>query len=124
MRSTTARPSSARRSRRDWGFTLIELVVAILLIDVAVLAVVRTHAIVVRERNLMRMRSAAVNTAATRLEQQLAAPCAAASGSSSLPAASEHWSASFDGHTREIGDSVVFGVTMSHIVVLRTRLPC
>jgi len=124
MRSGSARPDLPRRSRRESGFSLLELLVAILLIDVALLAVARTHAVVVRQRNDGRMRSAAVNAAATRIEQLLASPCAAASGSSSLPASSETWSAQFDGHTREVSDSVAFGVPAQHIVVLRTRLPC
>ena len=124
MRSASARPHPPRRSRHESGFSLLELLVAILLIDVALLAIVRTHAVVVRQRNDTRMRFAAAAAAATRIEQLLASPCAPASGSSSGPAWSELWSAQLDGHTREIEDSVAFGAPASHVVVLRTRFPC
>ena len=124
MGSTPVEPRRSRRSRRELGFSLLELLVAILLIDVAVLGIVRTHAVVVRSRNAMRARSAATTAASARLEQLLASPCTAASGSALRPAAVEFWSSQLDGHGREISDSVVFGGAASHVVVLRTRVPC
>lgn len=117
-------PRSPRRSNRESGFSLLELLVAILLVDVAILGIVHTHAIVVRNRNEMRARSAAVIGAADRIEQILASPCTAGSGSSVLPASAEFWSSSLAGQTREISDSVVFGASAPHMVVLRTRFPC
>jgi Tfp pilus assembly protein PilV len=123
MRSAPADLRSPRRSRLRPGFSLLELLVAMLLIDVAILGIVHTHAIVVRNRNEMRARSAAVTGAAARIEQILASPCTAGSGSSVLPASVEFWSSRLDGQTREISDSIVFGAS-AHVVVLRTRFPC
>src|SRR5690349_17985721 len=72
---------TARRSGRELGFTLLELLVSILLVDVAILAVLHTHAVVIRNRNETRARSAAVDAATARVEQIIASPCAAVAGS-------------------------------------------
>jgi Tfp pilus assembly protein PilV len=117
-------PGDPRRSRHEPGFSLLELLVAILLVDVAILGIVHTHAIVVRNRNDMRARSAAVTATTAKIEQILASPCTAGSGSSVLASAAEFWSSSLDGQTREIRDSIVFGASALHVVVLRTRFPC
>jgi len=115
--------SPPRRLKRDSGFSLVEALVALVLVDVALLAIVHTHAVVVRRRNEMRARSAAIAAATTRVEQLLASPCTAASGVVSTRLLSEIWSQRIDPHVREVADSVVFGAP-SHDVVLRTRLPC
>jgi Tfp pilus assembly protein PilV len=114
----------ARPSRHELGFTLLELLVAILLVDVAILAIVHTQAIVVRSRSEMRARAAAVNTATARVEQILASPCAAAAGSAILPASAEFWASNLGATTREISDSIAFGASASHRFVVRTRSPC
>ena len=124
MRSAPFERRPPRRSRHELGFSLLELLVAILLLDIAILGIVRTHAIVVRSRNEMRARSAATTAAAAPLERMLASPCSAGSGSSLSPASAELWSSQVDGHIREISDSIVFGTSASHAVVLRTRFPC
>ncbi len=124
MRSAPTDPRSPRRSHHEYGFSLLELLVAILLVDVAILGIVHTHAVVVRNRNEMRARSAAVIGAADRIEQILASPCTAGSGSSVLAASAEFWSSRLEEQTREISDSIVFGPSAPHVVVLRTRFPC
>jgi Tfp pilus assembly protein PilV len=113
-----------RRSRHELGFSLLELLVAILLVDVAILAIVHTHAIVVRHRNETHARAAAVNAAASRIEQILASPCVASSGSALQRASAEFWSSRLDAATREISDSLEFGASARHRFVLRTRSQC
>jgi Tfp pilus assembly protein PilV len=122
MSSVSCRPPSRRR--RPFGFSLVELLVAIILIDVALLALVQTTAVVVRRRNEARARATAVNTASARIERLLASPCATASGSASLPSLFENWSAHPVGSAGEAADSVSFGLDAAHTFVLRTRLSC
>jgi len=126
MRSTPVRGRSPRRSRHESGFSLLELLVAILLVDVALLAIAHTHAVVLRQRNETRIRAAAVAAASARIEALLASPCIAAAGSSSLPTMLELWSVQVEGHVREVSDSLAFGwgAPLSHTFVLRTRVPC
>jgi Tfp pilus assembly protein PilV len=126
MWSTPVREPSRARSpaRRAWGFSLVELLVAIVLIDVGLLAVVQTTAVVVHRRNEAHVRAMAVSTAANRLEQLLASPCATTSGESATAALTETWSSRLTGRTRDVSDSVAFGAPAPHRVVLRTRVLC
>ncbi len=84
----------------------------------------QTTAVVVRRRNEARARAMAAYTAATRLEQILASPCATTSGASATAGLTETWSSQLTGRTRDVGDSVAFGVPASHAVILRTRVLC
>jgi prepilin-type N-terminal cleavage/methylation domain-containing protein len=113
-------------SRRR-GFTLVELLVAVVLVDVGLLALVTGTAVLVRRQNELRARAAAVRFASNRLQLLAASACAPASGSA--PAAvgvTEWWSAeSRANHTRELRDSVAFTVSgVERSLVLRTRLVC
>src|SRR5690242_4271343 len=95
-------PSPSRGRTRRPGFSLVELLVAIILIDVGLLAVVQTHAVVVRRRNELRAQSAAVAAAASRVERLVAAPCAPATGAAASPVYDETWLVRPSGQTREI----------------------
>ena len=118
------RPHTSRcRSRRS-GHSLVELLVAIILIDAGLLAVVQTHSVVVRQRNEIRARASAVAAAASRLEQLVAAPCAPASGAFASRDYSEMWFVRPIAQTREISDSVTFGDGAAHHVALRMKLTC
>lgn len=112
-------------SRR--GFTLVEVIVAIFLIDVGLLALVGSSALLVRQTHELRLRSTAVRIAANRLESLGAAPCSGAAGSAvDARGLREDWTVSLlPNRVRELRDSVAFhvGARPSH-VVLRTRLPC
>ena len=119
-----ARPRSPRKPRR--GFSLIELLVALVLVDVGVLALTGTTLAVVRQRTELRERDAAIRAASARLEWLGAGPCQPTSGSS-VPRALvvEHWEAETGANaTRRLTDSVTFGPGAAHAVVVRTRLPC
>lgn len=113
--------------RRRCGFTLVELLVAIVLIDVGVLALVSESAVLVRSRNSLRLRARAAELASDRVASLSAGGCAPNAGSATaLDGTVESWSIALaPNQTREVRDSVTFtegGVARA--VVLRTRLPC
>src|SRR5690242_17974630 len=113
-------PPQCRRAHRR-GYSLVELLVAIILVDAGLLAIVQTHAVVVRRRNETRVRAAALAAAASRVELLVAAPCGPASGTAASSVYTETWLALPDTRTREISDSVTFGAGAAHRVALRTR---
>jgi len=115
------------RRRPRTGFTLVELLVAVVLIEIGLLALVSSGASLARQLTTTRARFAAINTAANRLQQLGATPCATTNGTSSgPPGIAERWSASVQlNGTRELRDSVTFvALGSTHSVVLRTRLAC
>jgi len=125
-RRTPTRRAAASRPRRN-GFTLVELLVAVVLIEIALLALVATGASLVRETTATRARFDATNAAANRLQLLGDTPCASTNGvSNGATGLVERWSADVTpNHVREISDSVTFVATGStHVVALRTRLPC
>jgi prepilin-type N-terminal cleavage/methylation domain-containing protein len=119
-----ARRRTPRSHRR--GFSLIELLVAIVIIDVGVLALAATTLALVAQRTELRARAVAVRAASTRLEWLGAGPCQATSGSAAAGAlVVEHWDVQPGANaTRELSDSVTFGHGNAHTFVVRTRLPC
>lgn len=113
------------RCRR--GFTLAEVLLAVILIDVGLLALVAGSAVLVRETNALRLRNAALRAATNRLQQLGAAPCSSSTGASTSAAGiREDWSfASQSNGVLDVRDSVTFVVgTTTHAIVLQTRLPC
>jgi Tfp pilus assembly protein PilV len=114
-----------QRSRR--GFTLLEVIAAIILIDVGLLALVAGSAVLVRQTTQMRARAAALHIATNRLELLGVAGCGATSGESVLPEGmKERWTAAAQANAvHELRDTVIFSVGGStRSLVLRTRLPC
>lgn len=109
------------------GFTLAEVLLAIILIDVGLLALVGGSAVLVRRTNALRLRNAALRTATNRLQQLGAAPCAATTGvATSADGVREEWTlVPVNGVMVDARDSVTFsdGAT-THGIVLQTRLPC
>jgi Tfp pilus assembly protein PilV len=109
------------------AFTLVEVLLAIILIDVGLLALVATSAVLVRETNALRMRNAAYRAATNRLEQLGAAACQPAAGvATSTDGISEAWVVSVPApRVLDVRDSVTFSVgTATRAVVLSIRLPC
>ncbi|MEO7085558.1 MAG: hypothetical protein ABI442_03360 [Gemmatimonadaceae bacterium] len=127
MRLVKRKDARGARSGRRSGFTLLEVIAAIILIDVGLLALVAGSAVLVRETTRLRARTVALRTAANRLEVLGVARCEAASGDSTLAdGTQESWSAALEPNAvRELRDSVTFpfGAT-TRSLVLRTRLPC
>lgn len=117
-------PPRARRS----GFTLVELLVAVVLVDVGLLAIVGAGAVVVRRTSELRARSTAVRVASNRLELLRGiGPCTTVTGGEDMPSGmAEAWSVQVQASdVRDITDSVSYqSPTGSAGVVLRTRVPC
>lgn len=119
-------PRSGIRFKLRLGFSLIELLVALIIIQVGLLALAGTTLVLVRRRTEHRARVAAIRAASNRLEWLGAGPCQSTTGSAH-PAAQvlERWSVQLGANgTRELTDSVTFGPADVRAVVLRTRLPC
>jgi Tfp pilus assembly protein PilV len=114
-------------TRRPAGFTLIEVLIAIVLIDFALLAIVGASATLLQRETELRARRFAARSASNRLSMLAASGCGAAQGTANLgTTARETWTAlpAIDS-VRELRDSVSFLVRgVTHTVVLATRTPC
>lgn len=113
------------RSRR--GFTLAEVLLAIVLIDVGLLALMGGSAVLLRQTNALRLRNAALRAATNRLQQLAAASCAASAGSAvTADGIREAWTlVALNGAIADVRDSVTFSSgSKTHALVLQTRLPC
>ena len=123
-RTPTARSDRPRRPRQ--GFTLVELLVALLLVEVGLLSLTGTTLVLIRERSAVRARAAAIRAASNRLQFLATGPCEAASGAAVGPSTiRELWDVQLiPNAVRELRDSVAYGADSGHAIVLRTRLPC
>jgi len=113
--------------RNQRGFTLAEVLLAVILINVGLLALVAGSAVLVRQTNVLRLRNAALRAATNRLEQLGAAPCSSTSGVvTGIAGIREDWSISTPmTGVSDVRDSVTFAIgVVPHSVVLQTRLPC
>jgi prepilin-type N-terminal cleavage/methylation domain-containing protein len=109
------------------GFTLVEVLLAVILISVGLLALVAGSGVLLRQTNDLRIRRAALQAGTNRLQLLGAGSCAGASGDASGPfGIQERWSAELVGNgVRDVHDSVTFSVRGEvRTFVLRTRLPC
>ena len=109
------------------GFTLIEVIIAVVVIGVGLLALVAGSAVLIAQANDLRARNAAVSAASNRLQVLGAGPCAAVSGSEAgARQLREYWQVTLrDNATRELVDSVsFFAGGRQRSVTLQTRLPC
>lgn len=118
-------PARARpRFRR--GFSIVELVVAMMLVAIGLLSLVGANTVLVRRRNEARQRLTAVTAATNRVAQLSSGPCLSVSGAANgSPGMAERWSVRSEPNaTREIVDSVHFGARPAHAFAVHTRVPC
>jgi prepilin-type N-terminal cleavage/methylation domain-containing protein len=109
------------------GFSLIETLIAVAIVNVGLLALVGSSAALVRHTNELRTRAAALRIASNRIERLGAAPCGGASGSTiHAGGIREQWAVTVRGNRiREVRDSVTFTIgAAARATVLTTRLPC
>jgi prepilin-type N-terminal cleavage/methylation domain-containing protein len=120
--SKAREPAAPRR-----GFTLVELLVAVLLIDVGVLAMVSATTMLARRQVELRTRAAASQLAANRIQRLIAGPCGAVIGTATAATGvTEHWSVTrLPNSVRALRDSVVFAVGgVERRVVVGARSRC
>jgi prepilin-type N-terminal cleavage/methylation domain-containing protein len=123
--TNTSPGSDARHPRR--GFTLVEVLIAVLLLNIGLLALVASSAVLVRQTTLLRARAIALQTATNRLEWLAAGACIATTGTAAGSIGLlETWSARpIAGGARELRDSVTFTVQgRTFSVSLETRQTC
>ncbi len=109
------------------GFTLLEVLLAVILIDVGLFALVAGSAVLVRQTSELHARDRAARTAANRVQALGAGPCAPLVGQArSADGQEERWMVVLiAGGARDVSDSVGFVVRgVPRSVVLRTRLSC
>jgi Tfp pilus assembly protein PilV len=119
--------SAAAGPRRRAGFTLVELLVAILLLDILVLGTIATSALAVRRYAAGRGREQAVASATSRIELLRLMPCGTqASGTDSGPGMVGHWSVTQRApHQRALRDSVTYQAPGgARQVLVEVQLPC
>jgi|SRR6185503_3226602 len=120
-----------RARTRPPGFTLIECLVAIILVNVGIVALMTATTFGARAVLASRQRAAASRTALNRVDWLLARGCsgAASSGDTAAafaPNAAERWSVTDPAPgIREVQDSVSYvGADPAHAVVIRARTLC
>jgi len=109
------------------GFTLVEVVVAVFILDVALMALVAGSAVLVAQTNELKVRTLAVHAAGNRLQALGAGSCAPLSGSAVTGPDLREWFtvAPHGRNARDVRDSVAFLVAGGQrSIVLQTRLPC
>jgi type II secretory pathway pseudopilin PulG len=93
------------------GFTLVETIVALLLVQFGLLAVAATSAITIRDMAIASRAARARDLGRERLELLRSSACAAGvAGSRVSTGLTEHWRITGDGPVRTIEDSVEYAL--------------
>jgi prepilin-type N-terminal cleavage/methylation domain-containing protein len=113
-------------TRRQPGFTLIELVIAIVLLSVGAIALAGCAAAITRQMTVSARRSRAAMIARSRAEESQSRPCSALTGGSEeLQGIRSDWDVSTSSVSAELGQQVeyrsLFGQRMD---MYRTAAPC
>lgn len=114
-----------RPPRTRPGFTIVELLVATVLIQIGLLATVAASTVLVRAVRTEESRWLAVQIAADRLERLGTTACApVAVSASSGDGIHESWRVTVSSGVRDMRDSVSYGPGGPRSLVLETRAPC
>jgi Tfp pilus assembly protein PilV len=113
-----------KRLRR--GATLIELLVALLLLDMGLAVLGGMSAVAVRRIADANRRARATMASRTRIQRLMSQPCTAtASGEGRLdPGVAEMWSSQGEPGSRRLTDSVTVRNGKPPEIVLEVRVPC
>lgn len=114
-----------RSPRTRSGFTIVELLVATVLIQIGLLATVAASTVLVRAVRAEESRWLAVQFAADRLERLGTTACApVAASASSSDGIRESWRVTVSSGVRDMRDSVSYGPGSARSLVLESRGPC
>ena len=126
MRLQTRTPVPSRRDRR--GFTVIEVVVAIMILSVGVLGLAATSSVVTRQIGGGGQQSLAANLAASRFERLRALNCTALASAAATVTTSginERWFVTAVNDARVVRDSVWYDTPRGERrFVFETTIPC
>jgi Tfp pilus assembly protein PilV len=113
-----------RRIRR--GGTLIELLVALLLLDLALLSLAAVGALTAKRIGDAGRRSRAATAAANRVERLSALPCASPTGGTGVleRGVTESWSVQRRVRSLELSDSIEIAARPSERIIVRRGVPC
>jgi type IV pilus assembly protein PilV len=118
------RINTSKRARR--GFTLVELIIAIVILVVGVLGLASTAAVVMKQITASSMQTRAAMMADSRLEQLRSVPCAQmAAGTATVNGVTETWRVTVNARTATLVDVVTWAerrVTRS--VTFTSERPC
>lgn len=108
------------------GGTLIELLVAIVLLDLALLSLATVGAVTAKRVGDAGRRSRATMAAANRIERLSALPCIAISGGAQLleRGVTETWSVARNGRVLEMTDSIEIVARPPERIVVRRPIAC
>lgn len=114
------------RQREKRGFTLVEIMVAIIVLSIGLLGLASTSAVVTRQIGGGAQMTLAASTAQARFEILRSMDCTLlSSGSASARGISEVWTVTALTRAREVTDTVKFTTPRGQSVhAYRTMIPC
>lgn len=126
MSKATPIPASLRVKARA-GFTLIEVMVAIMILSVGLLALASTSAVVIRQMGSAGRMGVAASVAQSRTERLRLAPCTvSSSGSATTRGVSESWTVTPQIRSARIDITVTYNSqgTNTRSQSYRSTIPC
>ena len=118
------RLNTSKRARR--GFTLVELIIAIVILVVGVLGLASTAAVVMKQITASSMQTRAAMMAQSRLERLRSVPCAQmASGTATTNGVTETWRVTVNARTATLVDVVTWAEQrVNRSVTFTSERPC